>query len=228
MVTPSALIANHVGQYVPLDGIEVVEETCCVTGVLCPCVPVNLLITSSFTDGKFFKNPSGRWVGVDIYKAWKYGILEAGKKRQFAPERMSCWVVSETSFEFRIDRKRIREVALEGCKPPWACWVTTGYKKHGSIRAKVNIRHRGVIAFDELRVDCSDPRIDDFYFRLTEMQKKGFSRPTLETLNCPPAVLKKLDFTEWMRFCEWAKAWYTSPTYQFCCYLLPSKEELKK
>jgi len=226
-MTPCTLIAKHVKKDVPLGGLEIMEEVCCVSGQKTQCVPVKELISASFNDARFFWIEGGRWIGVEVYQAWRYGVMQEGKKRLFNPERMSCWVAHNDAVEWKIGRIRIRELALSGCSAsPWACWVTTGYKKHGSLRAKVNISQRGIIAFDEVLVDCTGEKIDPVYRRLSKMQTAGFSRPTLETLICPPAVLRKLDFKLWMAFCNWAKAWYTSPVYQFCCYMLPSKAEI--
>lgn len=229
MITTMALVSKHVIDKVDISGIQISDEVCCVSGEVKPCVPKKDLISSSFTDMQYFKAPTSAWIGTDVYAAWRYGTREPGKKRDFVPTRNCCWYVDQNEFRIKLNKKDIRDIALKGGAPPWACWVTTSYKKHGTMRARPNNFMHGIIAFDDLQVDCSDvARTKEIYDRLCGMQLKGFSRPILESLSCPPGVLKKNGFVEWNEFYSWAKPFYTSALYQFCCYILPTADEIKE
>jgi len=221
------LIARHVGTEVDTSELQIQRDICCLTGLETDCVPVKQLITSSFTDGARFRAPSSAWIGLDVYQSWKYGFRGEGKKQYFCPERMSCWYVDDSQFQYQINKIRIRDVALKGGVPPWAMWVTTSYKKHGSLRATLNNKLFGRVAFDNVVADCSDSiKTLEWYSRILDIQSKGFNRFILESLDCPVHVLKKNDHKEWDVFYRWAKPIYMSPLYKFLCYLLPSKEEL--
>jgi hypothetical protein len=107
-------------------------------------------------------------------------------------------------------------------------WVTTSYKKHGSIRARVNFEPRGIIAFDELVVDAGDgDRVGEWWKMLTEAQRNGIWRSMMETGQCPAGLIGKIGLKTWMKFEAWARPRIRSPLYVLLLYLLPSKEELK-
>lgn len=221
---PTDLIAMHV----EMDTPETKHEICALTGVQCECVPLKSIISSSFTDGRLFAYPSSNWLGVNVYKAWKFEIRHPDKKRGFAPERNSCWVVNKTGWQYKLVKREIRDIALNGYDPPWSCWVTTGYKKHGSLRAVVNNSRFGAIALNESLADCSDVgKTKILYDTMHDMQISGFGRKILETLDCPPGYLKKYGFEKWNKYREWAKPFYQSALYQFVCYILPTKEEME-
>ena len=227
MTTAIDLIAAHIASDVDVSGLEIRQEVCCITGVKCECVPMGAVITTSFTDGQLFKAPSSEWVSLSTYQAWKFGIRAEGKKRDMNPERNSCWVVNRDAWRHGLKKAEIRQVALEGVTPPWACWVTTGYKKHGTLRTPVNSSRHGVIAFNDLRADCSDPeRVMGMFERMKSIQLVGFGRKIIETLECPPGYQKRYGFGPWNEFYSWAKSIYLSPLYQFVCYILPTKEEM--
>jgi hypothetical protein len=103
----------------------------------------------------------------------------------------------------------------------------TSYKKHGALRAPVNTSSKAVWLFETRVVDCSDRNaVMETWAWLNEWQRRGLSRPILETLACPLHVLRRIGVDAWMCFFDWAWPRHRSPLYAFLCYLLPSKKEL--
>jgi hypothetical protein len=194
-----------------------------------PCVPKFDLIGDSFTDWSLLAAPNSEWVGLNVYHAWKHGTRAEGKKCDFCLERHGCWFVSENKFR-QVSRVDIRELVLNGSPDtPWAGWVTTTYKKHGSLRAPVNASHFGVWGFDESKPDCSDnAKVMDWWWQLRKFQDAGIGRRSMEQVDVPSGVLKKIDLRVWLEFVSWSRDKWQSALYRFLLYLLPSKEELGK
>jgi hypothetical protein len=211
------LISGAIGeQHLPLP-CEPVQETCAVTGERCQCIPRKKLFSSNFTEQPELRCPESQYVGTDVYQALKY-----------PKERQSSWIVDSNDFQL-LKRIDVRSHVLNGAnKDVWAGWVTTSYKKHGAFRAQLNQAGRSLWAFDERIIDCSDnKRVNEIYTKLVLYLKKGFSRSTLETLQCPTYVVKILGIQEWLNLEKWAIRLYKSNLYKFLCYLLPSQDELK-
>lgn len=191
---------------------------CAVTGKKTLCIPRGKLMSSNFTAQPILSCPSSNFISIEAYQTLKY-----------RPERMSSWIVSKKEFK-KLKRVDIRPFVLNGVQEKtWAGYVTTSYKKHGALKAVINHGRRAIWAFDEALVDCSDKeKVNSWYNRLVAELKKGFGRTTLETLYCPPYILRKVGMIKWIEFETWAKSKYKSNLYKFLCYLLPSQAELKE
>jgi hypothetical protein len=173
-----------------------------------------------------FKANHSNMVSVDVWNAWGFGETKEGKSRAFCPERQACWWCDGK--EFRIVRKpEMRKIVLDGSPTtPWAMWITTSYKKHGSVRARVNRAGFGVIAFDERLVDTSkDWLVNQWWENLNAALAAGISRTVIETLDCPAHIMRECTLPVWMAFEHWARPVHQSSLYALLCYLLPSKEE---
>ena len=106
-------------------------------------------------------------------------------------------------------------------------WVTTSYKKHGSIRTPVNHRSRGAVGFDERIVDASnEDQVIEWWKRLNKALRDGISRSVIKTLDCRSLLLSKIGLSRWLDFDGWAKPIHKSSLYALLCYLLPSQEWL--
>lgn len=208
------LIAPHSDVEMP-TGIE--RGVCAVTGKECDTVPRGELLSKSFTSGDLLRAPNSDRVGVAAYLALRYKW-----------ERMSSWIVTESEFR-RLDRVGVREAALGN--PPagvWAAYATTSYKKHGALLAPVNSGDRSTWVFETRPVDMSQRDVvREWWERLNTALRLGLGRSVLESLTCPPFLVRKVGVREWLAFDAWARPRYQSPLYAFLCYLLPSQEELR-
>lgn len=202
--------------HVPLP-VEPIQSVCAVTGENCLCVPRKKLFSSNFTEQPNLQCPDSQFVGIEAYQTLKY------KKT-----RMSSWIATKGQFQL-LKRIDVRPLVLSGTDLDlWAGWVTTTYKKHGATRARLNYAGQTVWAFDEKLIDCSDAeKVKRVYNQLVTYLKKGFSRTSLETLQCPGFVIMRAGLKEWLGLEAWAKPLYKSNLYKFLCYLLPSQDELK-
>jgi len=192
------------------------RAVCCVTGEECECIPRRKLIGASFTTQAALAAPLSQWIG-----------LAAARALSHRPERAACWWTDGRVLRV-VKRPEIRALVLDGSpSAPWAGWVTTSYKKHGSLLARVNNTPRGVWAFDEQRVDCSDGgQVREWWTVMTAAQKAGISRVMQESGECPPGLMRKIGLRAWMDYAAWADPRRQSPLFGLLCYLLPSKEEL--
>lgn len=198
------------------------------TGLRGLCVPRKHGLPSSYTDQAAMAAPHSQWIGVDVYWAFHFTRINPKSGKPACPERTSCWWTDGR--EFRImARADIRAIILDGSpSTPWAMWVTTSYKKHGSIRSPVNAPPRGAIGFDELRVDAmDDKKVMEWWEIMTTAQMDGIGRRMQEEVSCPPGLLKKVGLGPWMKFKKWAYIRRNDPLYRLLCYLLPSQEDLK-
>lgn len=208
---------------------EPVEGTCCITGAVGPCIPREHLIKpDTFCDQDKLRAPLSPLVSVDVWTAWRFGSRAEGKKKDMRPECNQSWWCDGR--EFRVLRRAdVRELVLSGSpSTPWAMWVTTSYKKHGSLRAVVNTGQRGTVAFDEATVDCSDgAKVSEWWGRMNEFAHLGLGRGVQEQLVCPGWLMAKAGLRAWMEFEAWARPLYRTPLYALLCYLLPSKDEVR-
>ncbi len=214
------LIAKHVpaDELLPLPSAPR-YELCCVVGEHRDCIERRHVIKKSFTAGATLKAPASQWASVQAYHALAY-----------RPERQSSWMVSRDGGFRKLTRVEVRQAALYDPLPdsPWAGYATTSYKKHGSLITPVNTGDRRAWVFEERLADLTDPvRVTDWWDRLNAALRAGIGRSVLETLMCPPFVIKICRPDTWLEFRDWARDKYQSSVYQFLCYLLPSQEELR-
>lgn len=195
----------------PVTGI------CCVTGTEGQCLPRKALLGKSFTNGDCLAAPGSPLVGLAAYTALTYKW-----------ERMSSWYCDGKEF-VRLDRQGVRAMVLgRNYGPVWSGYATTSYKKHGALVSKINSAAQVVWRFEMLDVDCTDhERLLTIWARLNEELRAGIGRSLIESLDCPPFLLRKIGVSRWVEFERWARPLYQGGLYRFLCYLLPSKEELK-
>jgi hypothetical protein len=196
---------------------EPVKAICAVTGLETLCVSRAELFGKSFTNGDLLARPDSDYVSVDAYLALKYKW-----------ERMGSWFCDGETFE-RLDRQGVRAKVLQADMPVyWTAYATTSYKKHGSLRARVNMGKSRVWLFEMRLVDLTDfARAMEWWDALNIALRSGIWRSIIESLECPPFVIDKIGLKTWMEFETWARPKYLSALYAFLCYLLPSQEELK-
>ena len=209
---------------------EPVEEICAITGIKQMCIPREEVIQYTFTNLDMFVSPMSRFVSIDVFYAWNYGYkTNEDRKRANHPERMSSWFCDGEQF-IELDRQGVREWVLKEKMPNiWTGYVTTSYKKHGSMVARINKGNRRIWAFEMRLVDCSNMIVVlDWWQILNSALRDGIGRTILESVECPPFVLGKIGVKKWIEFERWARPKYQSALYSFLCYLLPSQEELEK
>lgn len=190
---------------------------CAVTGKQDICVQRKELLGKSFTNGDLLAAPESGLVSLDAYHALTYKW-----------ERASSWYCDGEKF-VRLDRRSVREMVLAAqYGKQWSGYATTSYKKHGSLFAKVNTAGRAIWRLEMRDADCTDHnRLMAIWDRLNDELRGGIGRSVLESLDCPPFLVKKFGIKRWMDFEQWARPLYQGALYKFLCYLLPSQEELK-
>jgi hypothetical protein len=190
---------------------------CCVTGEETDTIHRSELFGKKFTNIDVLKAPESNRIGIDAYLALSYKW-----------ERSSSWLCDGRTFE-RLQRSDFRRFVLNGVdRDVWTAYITTSYKKHGSLNAPVNNKQFGLWRFENITVNASDKeKVNEWYNMLNEYLHIGFGRTILESLDCPPMVMHKYGINRWLTFQSWAKDKYQSPLYQLLCYLLPSQEEMK-
>jgi hypothetical protein len=202
---------------------------CCITGKSSgDTIPRKKLLSSNFSDTNLLAAPDSDRVGLPAWYSWRYGYLaDPTKKRKKKPEMMACWWCDGEQFK-EVGKVEIRDLVLNGTSAKrWAGWVTTTYKKHGSLRSPVNGRPYGIWGFDDLLVDASNITTVAEYWRIMrEAQDAGIWRTAIKTLDAPTGMIRKAGAV-WQPFYRWAQTRYQSPLYHFLEYLLPSQEELK-
>lgn len=203
---------------------DLVIGICAVTGKYDVCVPRKDLLGKSFTNGDLLAAPQSKLISLDAYTALTYKW-----------ERASSWYCDGYNF-IRLNRKGVRNMILNPVRVltpdranAWSGYVTTSYKKHGSLFTKVN-RHGGKVIwrFETRDVDCTDHvKLMKIWDRLNLELRSGIGRTIMESLDCPPFLIKKIGIQRWVAFEQWARPLYQGALYQFLCYLLPSQEELR-
>lgn len=190
---------------------------CCVTGVNTDCLPRKELFGKSFTNLDLLAAPRSSLAGVNAYKALKY-----------RPERTSSWYCNGREFR-KLKRGEVRNLVIDARYDPcWIGYATTSYKKHGSLFTKINSSGKAVWRFEMKNADCSDHALLlSLWKRLNIELRAGIGRSIMESLNCPPFLLKKIGIQRWIAFEKWARPLFQGSLYKFLCYLLPSQEELR-
>jgi len=203
---------------------------CCITGRAGDTIPRSRLLSSNFSDTSLLAAPDSDRVGLNAWYAWQYGEYgtnedDTPKKRKKKPEMMACWWCDGEQF-IEVGKPKIRDLVLNGTTAKhWAGWVTTTYKKHGSLRSPVNGRPYGVWGFNDLLVNANIDTVTEYWRIMREVQDAGVWRTAIKTLDAPVGMIYKIGAV-WQPFYRWARAHYQSPLYQFMEYLLPSQEEL--
>lgn len=195
----------------PVDGI------CAVTGEFGAVILRKHLFGKSFTNIDLLARPDSDMVSVEAYQALKYKW-----------ERMSSYFCDGSNFQ-RLDRVGVRNMVFADQMPDcWIGYATTSYKKHGALRTPVNTGNRRLWLFEMQVVDCTNMQlVVNWWETLNNYLRSGLGRTTLETLECPPYLIRNIGLQNWLSLKKWAFDKYKSPVYQFLCYLLPSQEELK-
>jgi len=199
------------------------------TGLECECFPRKDVLPHSFTNADILRAPASQYVSIDAYVAFNYGYrVDPAKKSDRKPERMSSWFCDGEQF-IELNRQGVRERAMKENMPStWAAYATTSYKKHGSLFTKTNTGKQRIWLFEMRLVDMTDmEKTQEWWKILNAALRDNIGRSILESLECPPFLLKKIGIKKWMEFERWAHDKYLSSLYSFLCYLLPSQEELK-
>jgi hypothetical protein len=197
---------------------KVKKEICAVTGYYTDCIKRRELLKKGFTNESLLRAPLSEWVSVEAYRVLRY-----------RPERSRSWICDGRSFKI-LDRLSVRDVVInQKYSKIWAGYATTSFKKHGSLWARVNRLGNRVWRFEALDVDCSDhDLLEHIWNRLNVAFLNGIGRKSMETLLCPPVVLKMIGLKKWITFEKWARPLIGSPLYRFMVYLLPSQKELNE
>ena len=231
-MTPCNLISQALRENkakLPVLPYQPVEAICAVTGVTAPCLKRKDVLGKSFTNANLLNAPQSDYVSLDVYYSWFYGYrMSAEKKRDKRPEHMSSWFCSEDEFE-ELDRQGVREkVFIESMPNMWCGYATTSYKKHGSLLARVNTGKQRFWLFEERQVNCSNMgQVREWCNVLNVALRAGIGRSVMESLECPPFIIRNVGLKTWMEFQAWARNKYQTALYAFLCYLLPSQKELK-
>lgn len=214
---------NLIAKAIPVNEQQILPplkpemHTCCLTGQQEFCIPRKNLFGASFTNIDLLAAPTSQYVGIDAFVALKYRA-----------ERMSSWYCDGKIF-MKLRRQEVREKVIRGVySNVWAGYVTTSYKKHGALFAKLNSGNKVIWRFEMLDVDCSNhEKLMFIWNRLNLELRSGIVRPVLESLISSPFLIYKIGLKRWLDFYEWALPLYQGSLYKFMCYLLPSQEELK-
>jgi hypothetical protein len=221
------LIARAVEASASAIPYKPVNAICAITGQAGPCIPRKEVLGDSFTNLDALRAPESEFVGVDAFVAWSYGYKgrEDAKRLKF-PERMSCWICDGHVFR-ELSRIEIRELVLHGVPyAQWAAYVTTSYKKHGSLWARVNTGTSGIWRFEMVDADCrNETKVREYWERMNAALNAGIWRSIIETLDIAPFILRRVGIKTWTEYERWAKPIYQSGLYRFVSYLLPSAEE---
>ncbi len=194
---------------------ETKEETCCLTGQRTTCVGRENILGKSFTNLDLLAAPQSAWIGVDAAIALKH-----------KQERSMSWFCTDENF-FVLNRKMVRDIVFEKEMPDiWAGYVTTSFKKHGSLRTKLNSGNSRYWLFETRLVNCSNyGQMRSIYEKLCAALEDGFPRPVLETLDISSYYYETIGVKKCQELIKWASPWRLSALYSFMIYLLPSMEE---
>jgi hypothetical protein len=214
------LVANSIRSQedCPLISADLITKNiCCITGDLTDCIPKKLVIKDTFTNRDLLKAPQSEYCSVDAYIVLSYKW-----------QRFSSWLCNGKEFQ-RLTKTDFKHLILNGVPyDTWAIYITTSYKKHGALVAKINNTPFGIWRFEMQDVDCRDnEKVKEWYDKLLYIHKLGIPRSVLENLNAGMKLINAVGILEWHKFTTWANDKYRSPLYGLLCYLLPSLGELK-
>jgi hypothetical protein len=210
------------------SNIKIEKGMCCVTGEYTDTIPRKKILGTSFCDANLFVAPDSNRIGVKVWQVFMFGEPSPGKKRIKKPEMQACWFCDRNRF-VEVKKPAIRKIVLKGVNDKaWACWVTTSYKKHGSLRSPVNKKKFGRIGFDEIIVDTDTPLRTEIWTKLREAQNIGIGKPALKALDMPIGFIGKIGVKVWLEYKSWALSLYQSSLYKLLWELLPSQAELKE
>jgi len=195
------------------------EGKCCVTGAAsAQCIPMKYVIKKSFTNRDTLQFPSSGMASIDVAR------VMADRR-----SRSKSWFTDGEKFVV-LDKPKAREMLTNGVKgaAQWSIYITTSFKKHGAIFAKVNSGEGGTWRFENLDVDASDISKNKQWFSTMQSAylDHGIGRKTMESLSLHPATAKKIDWKSWLDFEDWAKPKVRSPLYALCVWCLPTQKEL--
>lgn len=193
------------------------EGVCCVLGTREATIARAHAILPSFTNLDLLRAPDSDRVGV---RAWRVLTEPA--------QRKSSWVCDDAGFR-TVDRLGLRALVIDGVSSadPWCGYATTSYKKHGALRAPVNVGDLQRWLFELEVVDCSDrAQVAHWWTRLRETREAGIPRPVIESLDISVSQMAK-HLARWQAFEAWARPILAAPLYRFLTYLLPSEEEIR-
>lgn len=201
---------------------------CCVLATHEPSIERGQAIKPSFTNLDLLRAPQSDRVSVRAWRVLTHAVPAAeGKKRDTFPLMQSSWICDGQSVIY-LNRQAVRSLVLEGVTASqWCGYVTISYKKHGALRAPVNIGGAQRWLFETGIVDCSDrAKVGEWWERLRTTREAGIPRPVIETLDISVPLFSK--YRElWQAFEPWARSKLHSPLFRFLVYLLPGEEELK-
>jgi len=205
-----ALVNMGVAEPLPCESTEAV---CCITGEHGMCIPRKLLIGESFTTQGVFKAPDSEFVGENAWYAFKH-----------RPERAGNWYCNGVRF-MPMDRKETRARLLGGFVSqslPWAMYVTTSFKKHGSLVAPLNQPCAFAVGFETEIAACSPELVDVFNSDLLYWQGSGIVRSDLQTGHI--MATRQADTRAVCHFDVNVQGRRHLPLYRMLAYLLPGKD----
>lgn len=209
-----------------------VDGRCCVLGTIEATIGREHAIKPSFTNLDLLRAPDSDRISVRAWRVLTHSEpAKEGKKRDTFPLMQSSWIVGNWAEPCLrpLTRLDVRDLVLLGVngRGLWAGYVTTSYKKHGSLRAPVNRNGAQRWLFELDMVDCTDrERVADWWGRLRAMREDGVPRSVLEEPDSMSVALMR-KHPAWSEFAAWARGRNRSALYRFLCYLLPSQDELK-
>ena len=205
-----ALLNMGLAEPLPQDAIMAV---CCISGELCPCIERRLLIGESFTTQGTFMAPDSDHVSVNAWYAFKH-----------RPERAGNWFCDGEQF-VSMNRAEVREKILLGFadqKRPWAMYVTTSFKKHGSLVAPVNQPGLFAVGFETEVAVCHQQLVQIFNDDLLYWQRSGIVRSDLQAGRIMDT--RQADTAAVIHFDRHAQGRRHMPLYKMLAYLLPWKD----
>lgn len=214
-MTAVELLADALPAQTPPE--DAVDGVCCVLGTIEATIDRAHAIKPSFTNLDVLRAPDSDRVSV---RAWR--VLTETQQRK------SSWICDASGFK-KLDRLGVRAAVIGGVSnaAPWAGYATTSYKKHGALRAPVNVGISQRWLFETVIVDCSNQdMVAEWWTILRDTRIAGIPRPVIESLDINVSLFTK-HAERWQAFERWARPRASSPLYLFLTYLLPSEEEIK-
>lgn len=173
------------------EGIEEVEGVCCISGNFATkTYKRKNILSSGFTDYDLIASSEGKRICEDAALVLK------------TPEmRRKNWLAEAGCPIEWIDRPKMWEILRSGYLPehPWIGYITFAGKKHGSLRAKVNmgtniwqVEERATVIDSDLVHVLSPVMVD--------LLNMGCSRASLLSLDLSSKLIKKIGIAKWIRY----------------------------